>query len=50
MIAERHRAAILHDDGDFDMIASVSGLRAEWSWSPGPLTEADADHVEGRRA
>ncbi|MDQ0986726.1 PIN domain nuclease [Streptomyces sp. V2I9] len=28
--AERHGATILHYDGDFDMIASVSGSQAEW--------------------
>jgi predicted nucleic acid-binding protein len=33
--AERHRATVLHYDGDFDMIASVSGLHAEWVVEPG---------------
>ncbi|MFI1538589.1 PIN domain nuclease [Streptomyces anandii] len=33
--AERHRATVLHYDGDFDMIASVSGSRAEWVAEPG---------------
>ncbi|NEA14367.1 PIN domain nuclease [Streptomyces halstedii] len=33
--AERHGATVLHYDGDFDMIASVSGLRAEWVVKPG---------------
>ncbi|MFE1754653.1 PIN domain nuclease [Streptomyces anandii] len=33
--AERHRATVLHYDGDFDMIASVSGSRAEWVVEPG---------------
>ncbi|MFG2682325.1 PIN domain nuclease [Streptomyces sp. NPDC048392] len=33
--AERHRATVLHYDGDFDMIASVSGLQAEWVVDPG---------------
>ncbi|GAA1594178.1 hypothetical protein GCM10009731_54570 [Streptomyces globosus] len=33
--AERHRATVLHYDGDFDMIASVSGLQAEWVVEPG---------------
>ncbi|MFJ9983606.1 PIN domain nuclease [Streptomyces globisporus] len=28
--AERHGATVLHYDGDFDMIASVSGVQAEW--------------------
>ncbi|MFC8371967.1 PIN domain nuclease [Streptomyces sp. NPDC057239] len=32
---ERHRAAVLHHEGDFDMIASVSGLKAEWVVEPG---------------
>ncbi|NUS95126.1 MAG: PIN domain nuclease [Nocardia sp.] len=33
--AERHRATVLHYDGDFDMISSVSGLEAEWVVGPG---------------
>jgi predicted nucleic acid-binding protein len=33
--AERHRATVLHYDGDFDMITSVTGLRAEWVVEPG---------------
>ncbi|MBV7670736.1 PIN domain nuclease [Streptomyces halstedii] len=33
--AERHGATVLHYDGDFDMIASVSGVRAEWVVKPG---------------
>ncbi|MFF1464950.1 PIN domain nuclease [Streptomyces sp. NPDC002932] len=33
--AERHGATVLHYDGDFDMIASVSGLQAEWVVEPG---------------
>ncbi|WP_067652749.1 PIN domain nuclease [Nocardia harenae] len=33
--AERHRATVLHYDGDFDMISSVSALRAEWVVEPG---------------
>ncbi|MFI1430785.1 PIN domain-containing protein [Streptomyces lydicus] len=33
--AERHRATVLHYDGDFDMIASASGLQAEWVVEPG---------------
>ncbi|MFG2760731.1 PIN domain nuclease [Streptomyces wuyuanensis] len=33
-IAQRHRATVLHYDGDFDMIASVSGLQAEWVVEP----------------
>ncbi|MEU1983428.1 PIN domain nuclease [Nocardia sp. NPDC019395] len=33
--AERHRATVLHYDGDFDMISSVSGLQAEWVVEPG---------------
>ncbi|MFJ3146446.1 PIN domain nuclease [Streptomyces halstedii] len=33
--AERHGAKVLHYDGDFDMIASVSGVRAEWVVEPG---------------
>ncbi|WP_369217177.1 PIN domain nuclease [Streptomyces flavofungini] len=33
--AERHRVTVLHYDGDFDMIASVSGLHAEWVVEPG---------------
>ncbi|KAF0651524.1 MULTISPECIES: PIN domain nuclease [Streptomyces] len=35
--AERHRATVLHYDGDFDMIASVCGLRAEWVVEPGAV-------------
>ncbi|WP_234021367.1 hypothetical protein [Streptomyces sp. 142MFCol3.1] len=34
-VAERRRATVLRYDGDFDMIASVSGLRAEWVVEPG---------------
>ncbi|MGW0362278.1 PIN domain-containing protein [Streptomyces sp. NPDC002990] len=33
--AERQRATVLHYDGDFDMIASVSGLQAGWVVEPG---------------
>ncbi|MFI1344866.1 hypothetical protein ACH4UR_00935 [Streptomyces lydicus] len=33
--AERHRATVLRYDGDFDMIASASGLQAEWVVEPG---------------
>ncbi|MET8683577.1 PIN domain nuclease [Streptomyces sp. NPDC004732] len=33
--AERHGATVLHYDGDFDMIASVSGFQAEWVVEPG---------------
>jgi hypothetical protein len=33
--AERHRVTILHYDGDFDMIADVTGQRAEWVVQPG---------------
>jgi predicted nucleic acid-binding protein len=33
--AERHGATALHCDGDFDMIASVSGVQAEWVVEPG---------------
>ncbi|WP_399029314.1 PIN domain-containing protein [Streptomyces sp. 15-116A] len=28
--AERHGAIVLHYDGDFDMIASVTGQRTAW--------------------
>lgn len=33
--AARHRATVLHYDGDLGMIASLSGLRAEWVVEPG---------------
>ncbi|MFB7088009.1 hypothetical protein [Streptomyces sp. NPDC056296] len=33
--AERRRAMILHYDGDFNMIASVGGLKAESVAEPG---------------
>ncbi|MFF0725815.1 PIN domain nuclease [Streptomyces sp. NPDC004134] len=33
--AERHRVTILHYDGDFDMIAGVTGQRADWVARPG---------------
>ncbi|MFJ3555379.1 PIN domain-containing protein [Streptomyces anulatus] len=33
--AERHGATVLHYDGDFDMIASVGGVQAEWVVEPG---------------
>jgi predicted nucleic acid-binding protein len=37
--AERHRATVLHYDGDFDMIASVTGQPTQWVAEPGT-----ADH------
>ncbi|KUL46741.1 PIN domain nuclease [Streptomyces regalis] len=33
--AELHRRAVLHYDGDFDMIASLTGQPTEWVVSPG---------------
>lgn len=36
--AERHGAIVLHYDGDFDMIATVTGQRTEWVV---PAGEAD---------
>ncbi|MFC3964818.1 PIN domain nuclease [Nocardia jiangsuensis] len=33
--AERHRATVLHYDGDFDMISSVITVQAEWVVEPG---------------
>jgi predicted nucleic acid-binding protein len=33
--AERHRAIVLHYDGDYDMIASITGQAAEWVVDPG---------------
>lgn len=33
--AERHRATVLHYDGDFDMIASITGQPTEWVVRPG---------------
>lgn len=37
--AERHRRTVLHYDGDFDMIASLTGRPTEWVVPPGT-----ADH------
>ncbi|GAA2983496.1 PIN domain nuclease [Kitasatospora sp. NPDC006786] len=33
--AERHGATVLHYDGDFDMIAAVTGQPTEWVVPPG---------------
>lgn len=33
--AERHRAVVLHYDGDFDMIASITGQPMQWVVPPG---------------
>ncbi len=33
--AERHRAIVLHYDGDYDMIASITGQVAQWVVDPG---------------
>lgn len=33
--AELHRRTVLHYDGDFDMIASLTGQPTEWVVSPG---------------
>lgn len=35
--AERHRLTVLHYDRDFDLIAEVSDLRAEWVAPPGSV-------------
>jgi predicted nucleic acid-binding protein len=29
-VAERHRLTVLHYDGDFDLIAAITGQSAEW--------------------
>ena len=29
-VAERHRVSVLHHDGDFDLVAGVTGQRTEW--------------------
>jgi predicted nucleic acid-binding protein len=29
-VAERHRVTVLHYDGDFDLVAGVTGQRTEW--------------------
>ena len=29
-VAERHRVTVLHYDGDFDLVAEVTGQRTEW--------------------
>ncbi|WP_439676838.1 PIN domain nuclease [Embleya sp. MST-111070] len=34
-IAERHRLTVLHYDGDFDMIADLTGQPAQWVVPPG---------------
>lgn len=34
-VAERHRAVVLHYDGDFDMIASITGQPTQWVVEPG---------------
>jgi predicted nucleic acid-binding protein len=34
-VAERHRATVLHYDGDFDMIAAVTGQATQWVVPPG---------------
>lgn len=34
-VAERHRASVLHYDGDFDMIAAVTGQPTQWVVPPG---------------
>ncbi|MBW5482626.1 PIN domain nuclease [Streptomyces bambusae] len=33
--AERHGATLLHHDGDYDMIASLTGQRTQWVVPPG---------------
>ncbi|MBV9026109.1 MAG: PIN domain-containing protein, partial [Streptomycetaceae bacterium] len=33
--AERHQATVLHYDGDFDMIASITGQPTQWVVPPG---------------
>jgi predicted nucleic acid-binding protein len=30
VVAERHRVTVLHYDGDFDLVAGVTGQRTEW--------------------
>ncbi|PUB25453.1 hypothetical protein C8K30_107199 [Promicromonospora sp. AC04] len=34
-VAERHQASVLHYDGDFDMIAAVTGQPTQWVVPPG---------------
>lgn len=34
-VAERHDISVLHDDGDFDVIAEVTGQPVEWVVPPG---------------
>ncbi len=33
--AERHGATVLHYDGDYDMIAAVTGQSTRWVLPPG---------------
>lgn len=33
--AERHSVSVLHYDGDYDMIAAVTGLTTQWVVPPG---------------
>ncbi|MDH6227081.1 MULTISPECIES: PIN domain nuclease [Streptomyces] len=34
-VAERHGAVVLHYDGDYDMIAKITGQPTEWAAAPG---------------
>jgi len=34
-VAERHRATVLHYDGDYDMVAAVTGQAVRWVVPPG---------------
>jgi predicted nucleic acid-binding protein len=38
-VAERHGATVLHYDGDFDMIAAVTGQPTQWVVPPGSAEE-----------
>ncbi len=38
-VAERHHATVLHYDGDFDMIAAVTGQPTQWVVPPGSAEE-----------
>jgi hypothetical protein len=38
-VAERHRATVLHYEGDFDMIAAVTRQATQWVVPPGSVEE-----------
>jgi predicted nucleic acid-binding protein len=39
-VAERHHATVLHYDGDFDMIAAVTGQPTQWVVPPGSAEDS----------